>query len=361
MKNAVSYLFLVFILGACSPAKEKTSSSQAEAIDQQTIRKIDVHAHYRYPRPYLPSFFQDWNMQAVLVDVAHEDTSGIDRSWEQYVDMNIENPEVFYLCSSLVGAGIDDPYFAAKNIERLKNEIATGAKMVKVWKNFGMVTKDAAGNFIQIDDARLQPVWDFLKEKGIPVMAHIGEPVQAWRPLDNPMNPHYEYYKNNPQYHAFAHPEIPSYETIIAARDRWIEANPDLPILCAHMGSMSHSVDMVAERLDKYPNIMVEPAARFGDLASQNSDKVKAFYVKYQDRIMFGTDFGNYDPAEGWTAEQLDAEQKDLNATYNDLWRYLSTTDSLVIRKQHTRGLGLPREVLEKVYFQNASNFLGLE
>ncbi|NNE77754.1 MAG: amidohydrolase family protein, partial [Pricia sp.] len=251
--------------------------------------------------------------------------------------------------------------FAEKEIARLGQEIENGAKMVKVWKNFGMVTKDAGGNFIQIDDVRLQPIWDFLKDKGIPVMAHIGEPVQAWRPLDDPNNPHFGYYSEHPQYHAFKHPEIPAYETIITARDNWIKKNSDLQILSAHKGSMSHDVGMISERLESYPNMYVEPAARFGDLAGQDSKKVSAFFEKYQDRIFFGTDYGNNGEQGDMTDADLQKEREQLDADYTQLWKYLSTTDPLEIRNQKTVGLGLPESILQKVYYQNAANFLKLE
>ena len=362
MKNSIYVLIALIGLIACKSDTNKKSPEEAQtvSIDEQTLRKIDVHAHYRHARGYLPILFNKWNMQAVLVDVAKEDSTGVVNSWIPYLDLAQAQPDLFYLCSSLIGVGIDDPDFARKNIERLSREIDAGAKMVKVWKNFGMVTKDANGHFIQIDDARLQPIWDFLKDKGIPVMAHIAEPLQAWRPLD-PTSPHYGYYKSNPQYHAYKIPEIPPYETIIAARDRWIENNPDLQILCAHIGSMSHDVDMVAERLDKFPNMQVELAARFGDLAKQDSEKVRRFFEKYQDRILFGSDYGNSEPADEMTPEELENEQKDLNASYERLWKYLSSSDSLEIRGQQTVGLELPMDVLQKVYFQNTVNFLSLQ
>jgi predicted TIM-barrel fold metal-dependent hydrolase len=192
-------------------------------------------------------------------------------------------------------------------------------------------------------------------------MAHIAEPVQAWRPLDDPTNPHYGYYQNNPEYHAYNFPEIPSYETIIAARDNWIENNPDLQILCAHIGSMSHDVDMVAERLDKYPNMYVELAARFGDLARQDKKKVRGFFDKYQDRIMFGTDYGNSRPEGEMSTEELDEEKADLDASYENLWQYLTSADSLVVRRQSTVGLELSPEIIQKVYYQNLVDFLGLD
>lgn len=345
---------------ACKSKNEEKSSSESSevSIDQQSVKKIDMHAHYQYERDYLPGFYKKWNMQALLVDVAIADSVGVNRSWDEYVAHAKAQPDLFFLCSSLIGVGIDAPDFAEKQIEQLGKEIEEGAKMVKVWKNFGMVTKDATGKFIQIDDARLQPIWNFLAERNIPVMAHIGEPVQAWRPLDDKNNPHFGYYSDHPEYHAYKHSEIPSYETIITARDNWITNNPDLRILCAHMGSMSHDVDMVAERLDKFPNIYVEPAARFGDLVGQDSKKVKSFFEKYQDRIMFGTDYGNSSPQGEISVDDLKNEQQNLQENYQRLWTYVATKDSVAERGQKNIGLGLSVEVLNKFYYQNASNFL---
>lgn len=363
MKNSIFLLVAIFGLIACkSKNEEKPSDEPQQAfIAQQSIKKIDVHAHYKYERDYLSAFFKKWNMQGVLVDVSISDSVGVNRSWDEYLVHAKAQPDLFFLCSSVIGVGIDAPDFAEKQIQRLKKEIDAGARMVKVWKNFGMVTKDASGKFIQIDDARLQPIWDFLRARNIPVMGHIGEPVQAWRALDDPNNPHYGYYTDHPEYHAYQHPEIPSYETIITARDNWIANNPDLKILCAHLGSMSHDVAMVAERLDKFPNIYVEPAARFGDLVGQDSDNVRAFFEKYQDRIMFGTDYGTSGPQNGKTVEELRAEEQNLDESYQRLWTYVATKDSVAERGQKNIGLGLSKEVLNKFYYQNVVDFLKLE
>lgn len=363
MRNSIYALLAAMTLLGCKskPEQSTPAAEKAVSLTKNSIQKIDVHSHFHQDRDYLPSFFEEWNMQSLLVDVALERDNGIKRSWEDYKAMAKARPELFWLCSSLIGVGIDKPDFAEKEIVRITKEIEEGAKMVKVWKNFGMVTKDASGAFIQIDDKRLQPIWDFLAASGIPVMAHIGEPIQAWRPLDDPKNPHYGYYTEHPEYHAYKHTEIPTYETIISARDNWIKNNPDLQILCAHMGSMSHDVDMIAERLDKFPNMYVEPAARFGDLVSQDSKKVNAFFDKYQDRIMFGTDFNNNGIASSLTSNELNEERLQLDADYGKRWSYLSGTDSVEIRSQKNVGLGLSKQILQKVYFQNTADFLKLE
>lgn len=362
MKNLFYVFILIIAFQSCSTKNEQNKSvkTQDVSLHEQAIKKIDIHSHYRYDRNYLPELFEKWNLQGVLVDVAIEKESAITRSWDQYIDVVNSRPESFWLCSSLIGTNIDKPDFAETEIIRLAKEIKQGAKMVKVWKNFGMVTTDDSGQFIQIDDERLQPIWDYLSTNSIPVIAHIAEPEQAWRPLDNDRNPHFGYYKDHPEYHAYQHPEIPSYETIIQARDRWIEKNPDLQIMCAHMGSMSHDVNMIADRLDKYPNMYVEPAARFGDLVGQDSDKVRAFFEKYQDRICFGTDYGTNSNQEELTPQQLDNEQVNLDVSYGRLWTYLSSSDTVEIRNQRNIGLDLPQHILHKVYYDNAVTFLDL-
>ena len=333
----------------------------AKVREQGTFEKIDFHAHYRYDRECLEPLFDKWNMRTVLVDVARTDTARNNELWEALKTQYNQYPNRYFLCASFAAMGIDHPDFAAKIIEKLRIDIEAGAVMVKVWKVIGMEIKDEAGNYVQIDDQRMQPIWDFLTDAGIPVMAHIAEPQQAWLPLKEG-NPHYGYYKSHPEYHAYQHPEIPRWETIIAARDRWIERNPDLTIVAAHMGSMSHDVGLVAERLEKYPNMYVETAARFGDLTGQDSEKVRDFFIRYQDRVLYGTDFGFSTPEEG---EEGQGACDYLENRMDMHWQYFSGGDSLnfdspmISYQVHTKGLELPDAVLQKFYRDNALKILG--
>lgn len=343
----------------CTSAPE-----QAQPVDVENMPRIDFHTHYTYHRDYLNSVLDEWNMQAVVVDVVHGPAR---ERWAAMKAHHAENSDRLILCTSFDASRIDEPDFAENVIASLKQDIADGAKIVKVWKNIGMVFKDQAGQFIQIDDPRFQPIWDYLTEQRIPVLAHIGEPRAAWLPLD-PKDPHYDYYANHPQYHAYNLPEIPRWETIIAARDRWLERNPNLVVVGAHMGSMAYDVDEVAKRLDAYPNFYVDTAERFGDLAIQPSDKVRQFFITYQDRIVFGTDLGTGRPVEELSEEELQAEREDLIRRRLEVtWEYVSSSDSLeFVRtgtpfKTQTQGLGLPADVLEKFYYRNAVRILGLE
>ena len=113
------------------PEQQNQDKEGTKIIADNTIKKIDVHSHFHHDRNYLPSFFEAWNMQSVLVDVAIEDADGIKRSWDEYRVLAEQRPELFWLCSSLIGVGIDQPDFAEKEIARLTKEIEEDLKEVK--------------------------------------------------------------------------------------------------------------------------------------------------------------------------------------------------------------------------------------
>ena len=159
----------------------------------------------------------------------------------------------------------------------------------------------------------------------------------------------------------FQHPEIPSWETIQEARNNWLARNPELTIIGAHQGSMSHDVGLIGRILDQYDNFYVEPAARFGDLVLQNSDSVRDYFIKYQDRILYGTDFGTSGSEQEMSVDDKTSEKRRLTQRMNAHWRYLSTLDSMELPRARpiaTRGLGLPDSVLRKVYYHNAIRIL---
>ena len=78
------------------------------------------------------------------------------------------------------------------------------------------------------------------------LMGHL-EPRNCWLPLEEmTVKNDRRYFQNNPQYHMYLHPEMPSYEEQLAARDRMLGKHPNLPFLGAHFGSLEWSVDALA-------------------------------------------------------------------------------------------------------------------
>jgi len=343
---------LLFI-AAChlrATAGDVARANAAQDSGLRAIPKVDVHAHYRTDAPELIAALAEWNVRAVLVNVTGSERN-IAEKWRDFRALQAAHPDRFFLVTTFDPFRFNQPDFVSSTIAQLRADIAAGAKGVKVWKDIGMELKDDRGMYVQIDHPRFQPIWDFLAEQRIPVMAHIGEPMAAWQPL-NEASPHFWYYTNNPQYHAWAHPEIPRHEEIIAARDRWIARNPRLTIIGMHLASLEYDVDEVGKRLDAYPNLYVETAARINDLAMQPSEKVRDFFLRYQNRVMWGTDFG-----EGSTS------RAGLNASFDQQWRYYASGDTVTLgsaRGWHrtVQGLSLPMTVLDKFAHRNAERVL---
>lgn len=361
---------LIVLLGGLLVGCSADSSNQEQAETQETLNqvdipKVDVHTHYYHARPYLQSMLEDWNMRAVVVDLFVDENSTRE-SWESALTVHENHPERIYLCTSFDPSSFNEPDFAEQTIGQLKTDINEhGAIMVKVWKNIGMVYKDEDGAYIQIDDPRFQPIWDFLKERDIPVLAHIGEPRAAWRPLDE-RSPHYTYYKNHPQYHNYKNSTVPEWTTIMEARDNWLEKNPELTVIGAHLGSMAYDTDEIAKRLDKYPNFYVDTAERFGDLAIQDNEKVRQFFIDYQDRILYGTDMMTGNPLTVTANEDVEREEELSRQRLNIHWQYLTGDQQMTFERTgtsftaETMGLNLPREVIEKFYYENAERLLDL-
>jgi hypothetical protein len=237
-------LVLLVMLGGCARARVRNDEAAAPnaqqsatptvdaraaaAVDIRAIPKIDVHSHYRTDNPELVAALGAWNARAVLVDVTGGDRK-IDEKWRDFLALRAAHPGRFFLVATFDPFRLEEPGFVPTTIARLREQIAAGAKGVKVWKDIGMELKDAQGRYVQIDDPRFQPIWDFLAEQHVPVLAHIAEPLAAWQPL-SAESPHFWYYSNYPQYHAYQHAEIPRHETIIAAGGGGVARHPPRPI-----------------------------------------------------------------------------------------------------------------------------------
>ena len=130
--------------------------------------------------------------------------------------------------------------------------------------------------------------------------------------------------------------------------------HPNLRYVGCHLGSLEWSVDALAMTLDRFPNMSVDMAARISHFKVQNYDKVRAFIIKYQDRLLYGTDIAIHDTDE--SAGSLKKAEEILNRVWLNDWKYF-TSDELFVQEEKVRecrGLNLPEEVLEKIYFKNA-------
>jgi predicted TIM-barrel fold metal-dependent hydrolase len=242
---------------------------------------------------------------------------------------------------------IDEPNFGENEAKKLEKAVKMGCRGLKISKRLGLGFKDKTGKFIPVDDPRIDPIWTKCAELSIPVEIHISDPKSFFTPVDK-YNERYDELGQNPEW-SFYGDEFPSKESIIEARNRVIKKHPNTIFIGAHFGNLPEELDVVGKWLDTYPNFYVDIDARISELGRQPYTARK-FFIKYQDRILFGTD----------TPCNADA--------YRLYFRFLETDDEYIdptpAHKLQGRwriyGLYLPDEVLEKIYNKNAMKILGM-
>lgn len=353
----MKYLWTTFIFSMLLSC----SSDYYSIEDFERVRKIDTHMHLNAEDPALTEQARTDNFKLLTVNVDVSDYPSVEDQ-ERYALHQIKQfpDDVDYLTAFTL-AKWDSAGWADEVIARLKRSFENGALGIKLWKNIGMVYKDSAGQFIMADNPKFDPVIEYIISQDKTVMAHLGEPKNCWLPLDQmTVNNDRSYFRENPEYHMYLHPEFPSYEDQINARDRLLEKHPDMRFVGAHLGSLEWDVDELAKRLDKFPNMAVDMAARIPHLQHQTKldrEKVRKFLIEYQDRIIYATDSGISPDSNP------DNEKKSLHETWLNDWKYFVTEDTLTSPHVNGefRGLKLPKKVIDKIYRENAMKWFKMQ
>jgi predicted TIM-barrel fold metal-dependent hydrolase len=255
-------------------------------------------------------------------------------------DMVKPYPGRFIVFTQFDWSKINDPNFSQLMVRQIDDSVARGARGLKVLKELGLGVRDATGKRITIDDPRLDPAWEECGRLGIPVFIHVADPEAFFHPIDA-RNERYEELIEHPDW-SFYGAQFPSLQELFAERDRMFAKHPHTTFVALHFGSWPENLDFVEQTLQKFPNVMIETGAREGELGRQPR-RTREIFLKYSDRIMFGTDEGAGE------------------AMYQNYFRWLETEDEYFPYAQYPLqgrwmiyGLGLPDDVLEKVYQRNA-------
>lgn len=230
------------------------------------------------------------------------------------------------------------PGWAERAIAQLEADVAAGAVGIgEIGKGLGLRTTKADGSRLRIDDPALDPVWQAAARLGLPVFIHTADPQEFWQPIDN----HNERWLELALFPGRRYgPEFPSFDQLMDERDNMIRRNPKTTFVIAHLGWHANDLGRLAALMDEMPNLNAEVGAVLYDIGRQPR-AAHDFFVKYQDRILFGKD--SFQPQE-----------------YPYYWRVFETRDDYFdyYRDYHASwklyGIDLPDEVLKKVYYKNA-------
>ncbi len=338
----VQLLGIIWIMCSCSGDK---------TIRYDDFPKIDAHVHIRTANMEIVPFAIEEGFKFIMLCTTSGSRENIDWQLNYAKTQRKQFPHAFSYTTTFSMEKFEEPGWQEEVISLLKKDFEEGAIGVKVWKDIGMTFRDSLGSFIMIDDPRFDPIFQYIADNNKTLVAHIGEPRNCWLPLDSmTVNSDRNYYENHPEYHMYKHPDYPSYEEQIAARDSVLAKHPGLRFVGAHLGSLEWNVDELAKRLDIYPNFAVDMAARICHFQVQDSKKVHDFIVKYQDRLMYATDFGIRDESN---FEELTTE---IKQEWKADWNYFTTKDEMNSPrvKNNFKGLELDEKILRKIYYKNA-------
>jgi len=260
--------------------------------------------------------------------------------------------------------GWDRPDFSGRAVRQIEEGYRLGAAGFKEYKRLGLYLRDGAGRLLKIDDPKLDPMWRRCGELGMPVSIHVADPKAFWLPK-NATNERWTELKDHPAWWFGDTNKFPSHEELLAGLNRVIEGHPETTFVCVHFANNAENIDWVERSLDRYPNMMVDLAARIPEVGRHDPAKVRSLFVKHQDRILFATDFQVYDRLTlGSGGNGAPASDDDAVTFYQKHWRWLETNDKQFQHMTPIQGdwkidaIGLPASVLRKIYFDNARRLL---
>lgn len=358
MKYGLAGIVTLFLANPVSAAPSYTAQDFAK------VRKFDSHVHANVDDNAFLSIARKDGFALLSINVDYPDFPDILTQAKVAQALQARDSKHFHFATTFSMKGFGTAEWTARTNAHLDDAFAKGALGVKVWKNIGMVEKDVTGHLIFLDNPGFNGVMAHIEAKHKPLIAHQAEPKNCWLALDQMTTENdRSYFRDHPEYHMFLHPDQPSYESLLAARDRFVARHPSLQIVGAHMGSLEWSVDALAKYLDTYPHATVDLAARMTQVQYQsNADyaKVRAFFIRYQDRILYGSDLSQNPPTNSERAQNppmtTDDFAKEADGFWRSDWAYLATNDGQHIDaiKADVKGLALPRTVINKIYYTNA-------
>jgi len=263
--------------------------------------------------------------------------------------------------------GIDNPEFARQQVPNLERMRHDGIVGIKIFKNLGLGLRTADGRLVPPDDPRLDEIFDACGRLGLIVAWHVADPV-AFFQEPNPQNERWDELKQAPQW-SFWGGDFPPHAELMAAQERRIARHPKTTFLLIHFANNAEDLDYVERILDTYPNVYTDTSARVPEFGRRPAERVRALFVKHQDRILFGSDFiaegdGTMQLGSAWHVPNALPGLDDAVEFYARHRRYFETNDRQIEHPTPIQGrwkvdaIGLPPEVLRKFYVGNAERLL---
>jgi predicted TIM-barrel fold metal-dependent hydrolase len=302
---------------------------------------IDIHSHQ--PSPISPADFDrvvkgmEQNNLRLLVNLSGGSGERLKAGLEAIRTSKYPDRMVLFANIVFPREGVA-PGFGAKAAAQLEADIEAGAKGLKIYKDLGLSQRRSDGSRLKVDDPELDPIWAACGRLNVPVLIHTAEPQEFFEPIDYTNERWLELalFSNR----RYPPDKAPRFEELIGERDRMFAKHPETRFIAAHFGYHANDLARMGKLMDRLPNVYPEVAAILAELGRQPRT-AHEFFVKYQDRVLFGKD--SYQPDEYpyfWRTFETGDEYFDYYRDYHAFWKLY--------------GMSLPDDVLKKLYYKNA-------
>jgi predicted TIM-barrel fold metal-dependent hydrolase len=340
------------------PARDAATSGH------EPLPMVDMHVHVSPDGvPRLLGLMQQ-NAVAAAVNLSGGSYDDLDRQ----LDAAKKSGGRVVVFTTLAYEQVRYPDFGQRMALLLRHAHARGARGLKIAKVLGLGLRTRDGKLLRVDDPRLDVVFDTAGELGMPVAIHSGDPRAFWLPV-NRDNPRRAELLANPGWAQYGR-DVPSFEALLAQLEARIARHPKTTFISVHFGNCAEEPGYVARLLRTYPNLYVDTAARIPELGRHAATLMRELFVEFQDRILYGSDLGvGPEPTPLFLgsrgSEPPTNEERAL--FFSAPRRYFETRDEQFEHPTPIQGdwkidgIGLPREVLKKIYYANAVKLLGLD
>jgi len=267
--------------------------------------------------------------------------------------------------------GIDDENFGQRTADELADAVEQGFAGLKISKSLGLEVENEEGDLVPVDTPKLDPLWERAGELGVPVTIHTADP-KAFFEEPGPQNERWEELKEAPDWSVHGE-EYPSKSALLEARNRMVARHPDTTFILAHMANNPENMEAVAELLERHDNLYLDTSARIAEFGRHSADEIREFFLRFQDRILFGTDLGVQAKRTSrgllyklflGSVRKEEPKLEDVEPFFEKHWRYFESDEPNIPHPIPIQGdwkvhpIDLPHRVLRKIYWENAERIV---
>ncbi len=298
------------------------------------IPRIDVHTHAGNDYETIQNYL---DLREILLSEYSTDLA-------MWINLSVKNnpitntDSVFLISQNRMLCAFGD-YEAARGLKHKPEDLELkrdqGFIGYKIWYGpYYRRLKEGEKGFPYVDDPANEAMFAKMEELGILAASlHIADPNGPFGNRTPWCEDPVEYWKE------------------ITALHNVLKKHPELKLVAAHgawLVCQDAQIDYLRFLLSTFPNFNVDLAATFQYYNMVNTENLRNFMIEYADRILFGTDLGRWD---------ADEESRNRALAYMRCFRILESNemvDGSFFGDEPIKGLNLPREVLEKIYYKNA-------